>query len=129
MNWNNFGDVIWFFFWIFAYTVYLIALFSIIIDLFRDHKLNGWWKALWVIFLIFVPFLGAFVYLIARGRGMAERRAGDYVVVKEDDDYDGSTPMANPAHEIEKAKTLLDQGIISQGEFDAIKNKALGNKF
>jgi uncharacterized membrane protein len=129
MNWNNFWDVIWFFFWIFAYTVYLFALFGIIIDLFRDRQLNGWWKALWVIFLIFVPFLTALVYLIARGRGMAERRAGEYVAVKEDDDYTGSAPLANPAHEIEKAKNLLDQGVISQGEFDAIKNKALGNKF
>jgi hypothetical protein len=129
MNWNNSWDVIWFFFWIFAYTAYLFALFGIIIDLFRDRKLNGWAKALWIIFLIFVPFLTALVYLIVRGRGMAERRAGEVVPVREDDDYTGTRPLANPAQEIEKAKNLLDQGVISQGEFDAIKNKALGNRF
>jgi hypothetical protein len=129
MNWNNSWDVIWFFFWIFAYTAYLFALFGIIIDLFRDRKLSGWAKALWIIFLIFVPFLTALVYLIARGRGMAERRAGEFVPVREDDEYTGSRPLANPAQEIEKAKNLLDQGVISQGEFDAIKNKALGNRF
>jgi hypothetical protein len=129
MNWNNSWDVIWFFFWIFAYTAYLFALFGIIIDLFRDRKLSGWAKALWIIFLIFVPFLTALVYLIARGRGMAERRAGEFVPVREDDEYTGSRPLAKPAQEIEKAKNLLDQGVISQGEFDAIKNKALGNRF
>ncbi len=130
MDWNNFWSVIWFIFWIFAYTAYLFALFTILADLFRDHQLSGWWKAVWVIFLIFVPFLTALVYLIARGRGMAERQAARYTAVRETyDDAATSTSFSNPAHEIEKAKGLLDQGVITQGEFDAIKNKALGNKF
>ncbi|MFF1875943.1 SHOCT domain-containing protein [Kitasatospora herbaricolor] len=128
--WSNFWDIIWLFFWSFAFIAYLFALFAIIGDLFRDHKLNGWWKAVWVIFLIFVPFLTALVYLIARGRGMAERQGARYAQVSEDyDDGAKSSSFANPAHEIEKAKNLLDQGVITQGEFDAIKNKALGNKF
>ena len=130
MNWNNFGSVIWFVFWIFAYAAYLMALFTILADLFRDDKLSGWWKALWVIFLIFVPFLTALVYLIARGRGMAERHGARYAKVGEEDEGDiRAVSFANPAHEIEKAKNLLDQGVITQGEFDAIKNKALGAKF
>ena len=71
--WENFWDLIWWFLWAFVFIAYLMALFAIIGDLFRDHKLNGWWKAVWIIFLIFVPFITALVYLIARGNGMAER--------------------------------------------------------
>src|SRR5690349_14861347 len=74
---SNFWSTVWLFFWCFAFVAYLFALFAIIGDLFRDHKLNGWWKAVWIIFLIFVPFLTALIYLIARGRGMAERSARD----------------------------------------------------
>ena len=80
--WNSFGDIIWWFLWIFAFTAYLFVLFAILADLFRDHELNGWWKALWIIFLIFVPFLTALVYLIARGRGMAERSGARHEQVR-----------------------------------------------
>jgi hypothetical protein len=129
--WNNFWDVVWFGFWIFAFTAYLFALFSIIADLFRDKELNGWWKAVWIIFLVFVPFLTALVYVIARGRGMSERsarraheRAPEYT-----DEYVRSVSFSSPADEIAKAKALMDQGTLTQGEYEAIKNKALGNKF
>jgi hypothetical protein len=127
--WNNFWNIIWLIFWAFAFVAYLFALFTIIGDLFRDQKLNGWWKALWIIFLIFLPFLTALVYLIARGRGMAERQAKDLQKVR-DDSYDYiRQASASPADDIAKAKQLLDQGVISAGEFDALKAKALGNKF
>ncbi len=66
------GWIAWFF-WVFVFFAYLMVLFSILSDLFRDHKLNGWLKAVWIIFLIFVPFLTALVYLIARGNGMTKR--------------------------------------------------------
>lgn len=72
--WSDIWHVIWLFFWVFAFIAYLFALFSVISDLFRDQKLNGWWKALWIIFLVFLPFLTVLAYLIARGRGMAERQ-------------------------------------------------------
>jgi predicted PurR-regulated permease PerM len=128
--WNSFWDIIWWFFWIFAFTAYLFVLFSIVADLFRDHKLNGWWKAVWIVFLIFMPFLAALVYLIARGRGMAERSVERREPVQDDSaEYIRSVSFANPAEEITKAKALLDQGTISQGEFDALKAKALGDKF
>jgi hypothetical protein len=68
--WTSFWDIIWWFVWAFAFIAYLFALFAIIGDLFRDRKLNGWLKAIWVLFLIFVPFLTALVYLIARGKGI-----------------------------------------------------------
>lgn len=126
--WTNFWDIIFFVFWIFAFTAYLFVLLLILTDIFRDHKLNGWFKAIWVVFLVFVPFLTALVYLIARGRGMSERMQRRRTPQVRDDSYD-SHPVANPAEEIAKAQALVDAGTITQGEFDAIKNKALGNRF
>jgi uncharacterized membrane protein len=127
---NSFWSFVSFFFWTFAFIAYLFALFAIIGDLFRDHKLNGWWKAVWVIFLVFVPFLTALVYLIARGRGMAERRMAEVEHVQsETDAYIRTVASTSPAEDIARAKELLDNGTITPGEFDAIKNKALGNKF
>jgi hypothetical protein len=125
--WGNFWDVVFFVFWIFAFTAYLFVLLLIFTDLWRDHKLNGWFKAIWVVFLVFVPFLAALVYLIARGRGMSDRMQRRQPQVR-DDSYDAH-PVANPADEIAKAQALVNAGTITQGEFDAIKNKALGNKF
>jgi len=125
--WNNFWDLIWWFFWAFAFIAYLFALFAIIGDLFRDHKLNGWWKAVWIIFLIFVPFLTALIYLIARGRGMAERSARDAQAAQDAADaYIRQTAgAASASDEIAKAKALLDAGTITQAEYDALKAKAL----
>ncbi|WP_350224749.1 SHOCT domain-containing protein [Leifsonia sp. fls2-241-R2A-40a] len=126
MDWSNFWSVIWLFFWSFAFVAYLFALFAIISDLFRDHKLNGWWKALWIIFLIFVPFLTALVYLIARGPGMAERsqkEARQYQTAT--DDYIRHVAASSPADEISKAKALLDSGAITPDEFAHLKARAL----
>ena len=118
--WGSFGDLIWWFLWAFVFFTYLMALFVVIGDLFRDHKLNGWWKAVWIIFLIFVPFLTLLVYLIARGKGMAERglaQAKQYKAAQ--DEYIKSVAGASPSEEIAKAKSLLDSGAITQAEFDA----------
>jgi hypothetical protein len=124
--WGSIGDLIWWFLWAFVFFTYLMALFAVIGDLFRDHKLSGWWKAVWIIFLIFVPFLTLLVYLIARGKGMAERgaaQAREYKAAQ--DQYIKSVASASPSEEIAKAKSLLDSGAITQAEFDAIKAKAL----
>ena len=127
---DSFWGILWIFFEAFVFVAYLMVLFTILIDLFRDEKLNGWWKALWVIFLIFVPFLTALVYLIARGKGMAERNARQRRTTPEDDDYYTTfKPSASPASDIDRAKQLLDQGTITQGEFDALKAKALGQRY
>ncbi len=124
--WGSFWDLIWWFLVAFIFIAYLFALFAIIGDLFRDHKLNGWFKAIWIIFLIFVPFLTALIYLIARGKGMAERGAAQAKELKAaQDQYIKSVASSSPAEEIAKAKTLLDSGAITQAEFDAIKAKAL----
>ncbi|MFF2390374.1 SHOCT domain-containing protein [Agromyces sp. NPDC058104] len=127
---NTLWDWFWFLFWAFAYVAYLFALIYIIIDVFRDHSLNGWLKAVWLIFLVFVPFVTALVYLIARGSGMADRAARKQQEYEEySEDYIRSVSFASPTDEIAKAKALLDAGTITQGEFDALKSKALGNKF
>lgn len=124
--WANFWDLIWWFLWAFVFFAYLFALFSIIGDLFRDHKLNGWFKAIWIVFLIFVPFLTALVYLIARGRGMAERSQKEVKQFQQaQDDYIKNVAGTSPSDEIAKAKQLLDAGTISAAEYEQIKAKAL----
>ncbi|WP_137845081.1 SHOCT domain-containing protein [Microbacterium sp. 2FI] len=125
--WSNFWTVIWWFLWAFVFIAYLMVLFSIIGDLFRDSKLNGWLKAIWIIFLIFLPFLTALVYLIARGNGMAERSAAQAQQFRAQQDAYIKTVAgsASPTDEIAKAKSLLDAGAITQAEFDGIKAKAL----
>jgi Phospholipase_D-nuclease N-terminal len=128
--WESFWDVIWWFLWVFVFVAYLMVLFAIIADLFRDHSLNGWWKAVWIIFLIFVPFLTALVYLIARGEGMARRSAREerqYQVAT--DEYirqaAGAGVGVSRAEEIARAKALLDSGSINQEEFEVLKAHAL----
>ena len=124
--WDNFWNVIWVIFWSFAFVAYLFALFAVVADLFRDHRLNGWWKALWIIFLVFVPFLTVLVYLIARGRGMAERSAqAQTQAPSATDDYIKQVAGASPADEIAKAKSLLDAGTITQDEYNSLKSKIL----
>jgi hypothetical protein len=124
--WSDVWNVIWLFFWVFAFIAYLFALFSVIGDLFRDHKLNGWWKALWILFLIFLPFLTVLVYLIARGRGMAERQARvAQQVQQQTESYIKNVAGASSADEIAKAKALLDSGTITPEEFAQLKARAL----
>ena len=124
--WTSFWDVIWWFFWVYVFIAYLMVLFSIIADIFRDHSLNGWLKAVWIIFLVFFPFLGAIVYLIARGRGMAERSGREQLEARSAADaHIRNVAGSSSADEIAKGKALLDAGTITQGEFDLLKAKAV----
>lgn len=125
--WGSFWDLIWWFLWAFVFISYLFALFAVIGDLFRDRSLNGWWKAVWIIFLIFLPFLTLLVYLIARGPGMAERSARDVAANRQaTDSYIQQVAGGkSPSEEIAHAKQLLDSGAITQAEFDTLKAKAL----
>ncbi len=124
--WGSFWDLVWWFLAVFIFFAYIMALFSVISDLFRDRKLNGWWKALWIIFLIFVPFLTLLVYLIARGPGMAERNQKEVAQAQQAaDSYIKQVAGSSPSDEIAKAKSLLDSGTITQAEYDSIKAKAL----
>jgi hypothetical protein len=128
-DWSEIWSVIWSFFWIFAFIAYLIALFSVISDLFRDHKLNGWGKAAWMLFLIFVPFLTVLVYLVARGAGMQERAAAASKQAEDAIDHRirAVTQQHNPAEEITKAQTLASAGVITAQEFETIKKHALAS--
>jgi len=124
---NTLGQWIWMLVWFFLFFVYLVILFQIIGDLFRDHALSGWWKALWIIGLVFMPYLIALIYLIARGRGMAERQQGAFVQAKTaQDTYIRSVASGkSPADQISDAKALLDSGAIDASEFATLKAKAL----
>lgn len=115
---------------IFLFVTYLFILFFILTDLFRDHQLSGWWKAVWIILLIFfpIPFLIALIYLIFRGKGMAERAAAaQKEAMDAQQAYIKQVAGSSPAEEIAKAKELLDSGAIDQNEFDRLKAQALGS--
>ncbi|MBO1902142.1 SHOCT domain-containing protein [Leucobacter weissii] len=123
--WSTIWDTIWWFLTIFIFIAYLMALFSIIADLFRDHKLNGWIKAVWLLFLVFLPFVTALVYLIARGSGMGERAQAQAKQVQDAQESYIRQVAGGPAAEIAAAQKLLQEGAISQSEFEALKAKAL----
>ncbi|MFM6974431.1 MAG: SHOCT domain-containing protein, partial [Agromyces sp.] len=119
---SNFWDFLWMFLTVFVFLVYLFAILAIMSDLFRDHTLTGWAKALWTIGLIAVPFVTALVYLIVRGSGMAERQQAAVEAAQlQANAYIRSVASSSPAKEIQKAKSLLDSGVISADEFRAIK--------
>lgn len=122
--WENFWDIFWWFFIVYAFFAFLYALFIVISDVFRDKDLNGWWKAVWIVFLAFVPFLTLLVYMVARGKGMAqrsmERAKRDRA---EADSYIRSVASASPTEEIAKAKALMDAGTITPEEFQRIKTR------
>jgi hypothetical protein len=122
-----FLEILWTMLVIFAWVIWFWLLIGVIADLFRRRDIGGGKKTVWLIFLIFVPFLGVFAYLIANSEGMAERSAERAQAQQAQfDDYVKSvSATGGPAAEIDKAKMLLDSGAITQAEFDAIKAKAL----
>ncbi|MGB0100889.1 MAG: SHOCT domain-containing protein [Nocardioides sp.] len=125
---DSFWDFFWFIISFFLLMAYLVVLFQILTDLFRDKDTNGWLKALWVLFLIFLPILTSLIYLIARGHGMAERNLAAMQSAQADTDAyirSVSAGSSSPSDEIARAKGLLDSGAISQQEFDSLKAKAL----
>jgi Phospholipase_D-nuclease N-terminal/Short C-terminal domain len=122
-----FADVMWTMLVFFVWIAWFTLLFRILGDIFSRRDIGGGAKTLWIIFVIILPFLGVFVYLIAENDGMTQR-AMERVQAQQAqmDDYVRSVaPSGGAAAEIEKAKGLLDSGAISQSEFDAIKAKAL----
>ena len=124
-----FLDIVWTMFIFFAWVIWFWLLITIFADIFRRRDTSGGIKVLWCIFVIIVPFLGVFIYLLVNHDGMAERnmRHAEAQQARFDQhvrDVAGSSGGA--ANEIEKAKALLDSGAITQAEYDAIKQKALG---
>ncbi|MCH8570203.1 SHOCT domain-containing protein [Nesterenkonia sp. AY15] len=124
--WESFWSIIWWFIWAFVFVAYLMVMFSIIGDIFRDRKLGGFSKAVWVFFLMFLPFLTALIYLIARGGGMAERgaaadqRSHEAMLARLRE-----VGVTSPSVEIEKAALMRDSGTITEEEFRSLKARAL----
>ena len=120
-----FMDVLWsmliFFFWV----IWIWIVITVLIDVFRRHDIGGFAKALWVIFVIILPWLGVLVYLIVEHDGMRERGMQQAQAQKEQFDQYVREAAGGSADEIAKAKQLLDQGAITQDEFNALKAKAL----
>jgi len=123
----TFGDVMWTMFVFFAWILFFWMLFGVFGDLFGRHDISGWAKAGWTVFVIILPFLGIFVYLISQGKAMGERaqeraRAQQAQV----DNYVRTVAASgSPTEEIAKGKELFDSGAITQAEFDQLKAKAL----
>ena len=122
----GFWDFFWLLVWSFFFVAYLMILFQVLGDLFRDD-MSGWFKALWVVALIVVPFLSLLIYLVVRGRDMAERQAGTIreMRAKTDAHIREVAATSSPTDQIASAKALLDSGAITPEEFEQIKTRAL----
>jgi hypothetical protein len=123
----SFGEALLIVLEIFFFVIWIWILFTIITDLFRDHEMSGWGKAVWVFFLIFVPFITALIYLIARGSGMRDRTIKAQADAKKHfDEYVRETAQTSPADELHKLNDLKEKGAISNEEFEKAKAKLLG---
>ena len=125
----GFWDFFWLMLWGYVFIAYLMVLFQVIMDVFRDRSINGWTRTVWLIALFIAPPVTALVYLIARGQGMGERQrqvASESRAAAEE--YVRSVAgTRDPAESIQKAKGLLDSGAISAVEYEALKAKALSS--
>ena len=124
-----FFNILWETLIFFAWVIFIWIAITVLIDVFRRRDISGWAKAAWVIFVVLIPWIGVLVYLIVNHDGMAERKISEAQASQAQfDDYVRKTAggsSGGAAAEIEKAKGLLDNGTITQAEFDAIKARAL----
>jgi phospholipase D-like protein/putative oligomerization/nucleic acid binding protein len=123
----TFGQVMWSMFVFFAWILFFWLLFVVFGDLFSRHDIGGGGKTLWTIFVIVLPFIGIFAYLITQGKQMGERKAEQMQQAQNQmDTYVKSVAgSTDPSAQIAQAKTLLDSGTITQAEFDQLKSRAL----
>lgn len=123
---SSFWEFLWLIAWSFFIISYLIVLFQIIVDLFRDREMGGFARAIWVIALIFLPMLTAIVYLLIRGQGMGQRQAqAGREAQAEAESYIRTVAGTSPAEQIARASSLLKEGVITMDEFNTLKAKAL----
>jgi len=123
----TFGDVMWTMFVFFAWILFFWMLFGVFGDLFGRHDISGWAKAGWTVFVIILPFLGIFVYLISQGKGMGERaqQRAQSQQAQVDDYVRSVASSSSPTEQIAKGKELFDSGAITQAEYDQLKARAL----
>ena len=120
------GQVLWSILWFFLFLIWIMLFFNVIVDVFRSSDLSGIAKALWVVALIVLPYLGVFIYLIARGDRMHERGVKDLQSQEAaTQEYIRSVAGSSPASELERLEGLRDRGVISAEEFAALKAKVL----
>jgi Phospholipase_D-nuclease N-terminal len=111
-----------------GFFIWIWLLFMVFADLFRREDASGWEKVAWIVFVILLPYLGVFVYLIAEHKGMTERSIKQQEAAKSEmDTYVRSVARSDPTEQIAKAEQLLKGGTISQAEFEQIKQKALAS--
>lgn len=120
------GQVLWSLLWFFLFFIWIMLFFNVAIDIFRSSDLSGVAKAIWIIALILLPYLGVFIYLIARGDKMHERAAKDFQAQEAATaDYIRNVAGASPAAELERLDGLRSRGVISDEEFASLKAKIL----
>jgi ABC-type multidrug transport system fused ATPase/permease subunit len=111
---------------IFFIVIWIWILITVLIDLFRDHELSGWWKAVWVFFLVFLPVITVLIYLIARGSGMRDRAIQEQKHMQQaSEQYIRSVAGSSPVDELHKLDELRTRGTITQEEFDRLKARVL----
>lgn len=123
----SFGELLLVTLQVFLFVAWIWILITILNDLFRDHEMSGWGKAAWVLFLVFIPFLTALIYLIARGDGMRDRTIQAQTDAKKhfDEYISQQAHAASPADQLHKLSELKDKGDLSQEEFEQAKAKLL----
>jgi hypothetical protein len=121
-----FLDIFWTMLIFFMWVIWVWILITVLMDLFRRHDIGGWAKAAWTLFVIVLPFLGVFMYLITQGGRMAERQSAELQAGRASfDSYVRDVAANGPTDQIAKGKELLDSGAIDQAEFELLKRKAL----
>ena len=122
----TFGDMLLTVFEIFLFVIWIWILFTIITDLFRNHDMSGWLKGLWIIVLIFIPYVTALIYLIVYGNDMRERTLRAQAEAKhEADAYIRAAAQSSPADELHKLHELVEKGALTEAEYDKAKAKLL----
>lgn len=121
-------NLFWTMLWLFLWVMWFFLLFKVITDIFRDHELHGWGKAGWLILVLLLPYIGVFVYLIVRGRGMGKRdvkQSEEREQAFQDYVQKAAGPRHSPAEELAKLSSLKEKGDLTQEEFDKAKDKLL----
>jgi hypothetical protein len=122
----TFGEILLIVFEMFLFVVWIWILFTIITDLFRNHDMSGWLKGVWIILLIFIPYITALVYLIVYGNDMRERTLRAQAEAKHQaDDYIRAAARTSPADELHKLHELVEKGALTEAEYDKAKAKLL----